>query len=144
MAPFVQSDRVDVFIPSGEPPTAIAQTDHSSGEGQAPAFGTLRDLLDAPGLTATLTLDTGDTATTTWPMEGAAKPVAQALGIPMGGIPAGEAWEEAASQAMLAAMTACQFPGLDVICVQKVSACSTKISEARDIDAFDICVADGG
>lgn len=111
------------------------------GEGQAPAFGTLRDLLDAPSLTATLTLDTGDTATTTWPMEGAAKPVAQALGIPMGGIPAGEAWEEAASQAMLAAMTACQFPGLDVICVQKVSTCSARISDDRDIDAFEACVA---
>ncbi|WP_299727343.1 hypothetical protein [uncultured Tateyamaria sp.] len=111
------------------------------GEGQAPAFGTFHDLLEAPSLSVTLNLDGGAAATTTWNMDSAAKPIAQALGISMRGIPAGEEWEEAASQAMLAAMTACQFPKLDVTCVQRVSTCSPQISDARDIDAFDRCVA---
>jgi len=111
------------------------------GKGQAPAFGTFRDLLDAPGLTARLMLETGSETTTWWSMDGAAKPIAQALGISMGGVPAGREWEDAASQALLAAMTACQFPELDVICIQKVSACTAKISEDRDIDGFEGCVA---
>ncbi|MFL4468913.1 hypothetical protein ACERZ8_03140 [Tateyamaria armeniaca] len=114
------------------------------GEGQAPAFGTFHDLLEAPRLDATLTLETEDMVTTSWTMEGAAKPIAQALGISMGGIPAGEEWEEAAAQALLAAMTACQFPKLDVICVQKVSECSAQISDARDIDAFETCLGGDG
>jgi len=111
------------------------------GEGQAPAFGTFRDLLDAPRLDATLTLETRDKVSTSWSMEGADKAIAQALGISVGGIPAGQEWEDAASQALLAAMTACQFPKLDVICVQKVTTCSAEISESRDIDAFEGCVA---
>lgn len=112
------------------------------GEGEAPAFGTFHDLLKADHLDATLMLDTGEMVATSWAMDGAAKPIAQALGISMGGIPAGQAWEEDAAQALLAAMTACQFPDLDVICVQRVSTCSARISDDRDIDAFQSCIAD--
>ena len=112
------------------------------GEGQAPAFGTLHDMLNAPKISVTFTLE-GDTELTTgWSMTGAGTPIARALGITVDGAAAGEAWDEAASQALLAAMTACQFPKLDVTCVQKVTACSSKISDDRDIDAFDACVAD--
>lgn len=114
------------------------------GEGQAPAFGTFHDLLEAPGLSVTLVLGSGETVETRWSMDGAATPIAQALGISIDGVPAGAEWEDAAAQALLAAMTACQFPKLDVICVQKVSTCSARISEDRDIDAFEGCVAKGG
>lgn len=110
------------------------------GEGQAPAFGTFHDILEADRLEVTLTLETGAQVATVWSMQGASKPIAQALGISSDGIPAGQEWDDAAAQAMLAAMTACQFPNLDVDCVQKVSACSAQISEARDIDAFEGCV----
>ena len=111
------------------------------GEGQSPAFGTFRDLLDAPNLTATLSLKTGETETTTWTMDGAGKPIAQALGVSQDGVPAGQDWEDAASQAMLAAMTACQFPKLDMICVQKISDCGSRISDDRDIEGFKACIA---
>lgn len=114
------------------------------GEGQAPAFGTLHDLLEASSLSATLTAQDGTQTTTTWTMQGAGTPIAQALGISIKGIPAGAEWEDAASAAMLAAMTACQFPKLDMICVQKVTACSPRISEERDIDAFEACLAKDG
>ncbi|MEP1964647.1 MAG: hypothetical protein ABJP79_16565 [Tateyamaria sp.] len=112
------------------------------GQGEAPAFGTFHDLLEAPSLSATLSLTTGEQVQTSWSMDGAATPIAQALGVSMDGAAAGSEWEDAASQALLAAMTACQFPKLDVLCVQKVSTCSAKISEERDIDAFETCIAD--
>lgn len=112
------------------------------GQGKAPAFGTFHDLLEAPNLSATLTISSGDTIETQWNMDGAATPIAQALGVSMDGVAAGSEWEDAASQALLAAMTACQFPNLDVVCIQKVSTCSAKISEQRDIDGFEACVAD--
>ena len=111
------------------------------GEGQSPAFGTFHDLLDAPNITATLALTTGDTTTTSWTMTGAGTPIARALGISLGGIPAGQEWEDSASQAMLAAMTACQFPKLDMACVQQVTDCADKISTDRDIAGFDACIA---
>ena len=114
------------------------------GEGQAPAFGTFHDVLAADTLTVSFTLADGSTTDTTWSMDGANRALAQALGIASEGIPAGAEWEDAAAQALLAAMTACQFPKLDVLCVQKVSACSTKISDERDIDGFDSCVAEDG
>lgn len=114
------------------------------GEGQAPAFGTFHDLLEAPSLSATLTLENGDQIETSWAMNDAALPIAQALGIAMEGVPAGAAWEDEAAQALLAAMTACQFPKLDVTCVQKVTTCSAQISENRDIPGFEGCVAEGG
>jgi len=110
------------------------------GEGQAPAFGTFHDLMEAPSLAVKLIFANGDSSQTEWSMDGAETPIAQALGISMKGVPAGSEWEDEAAQALLAAMTACQFPKLDVECVQKVSACSSEISESRDIDAFDICV----
>jgi len=111
------------------------------GEGRAPAFGTFHDLLDAPTVTATFTLADGTTRTATWDMTGAGTPIAQALGITIEGVAAGAEWEDAAAQSLLAAMTACQFPQLDVACVQKVTACSAKISDDRDIDGFEVCVA---
>ncbi len=111
------------------------------GEGQAPAFGTFHDLLEAPSLAVSLMFENGGTDQTEWSMEGAETAIAKALGISMNGVPAGSEWEDEAAQALLAAMTACQFPKLDVECVQKVSTCSAKISEDRDIDGFDICVA---
>ncbi|MEL6563466.1 MAG: hypothetical protein AAFQ59_03400 [Pseudomonadota bacterium] len=112
------------------------------GEGQVPV-GTLADILDAPAIGLTVTLATGETVDTRWPMQGAKLPIAQALGLNIEGIPAGAAWEDAASQAMLAAMTACQFPKLDMACVQQVTACSPQISDARDIDGFEACLAEG-
>ncbi|MEO9574853.1 MAG: hypothetical protein ABJ320_18955 [Lentilitoribacter sp.] len=111
------------------------------GEGQAPAFGTFHDVLEAPSLVVSLMFENGGTDQTEWSMEGAETAIAKALGISMNGVPAGSEWEDEAAQALLAAMTACQFPKLDVECVQKVSTCSAKISEDRDIDGFDICVA---
>lgn len=111
------------------------------GEGQTPAFGTFHDVLKAPNLDAHLTLNTGATVETQWSMEGAATPIAQALGISIEGVAAGVEWEDAAAQSLLAAMTACQFPKLDVLCVQKVSTCSARISEERDIDAFEACIS---
>jgi hypothetical protein len=115
------------------------------GEGQAPAFGTFHDLLEAPGLTVTFTLSDGGQIETGWSMDTAAKPIAQALGISIRDVPAGAEWEDAAAQALLAAMTACQYPKLDVLCVQKVSVCSARISDDRDIEGFEGCLAkDGG
>ena len=114
------------------------------GEGQAPAFGTFHDVLAAPELSVAFTLADGEQVETSWTMEGADNPIAQALGISMNGVPAGAEWEDAAAQALLAAMTTCQFPKLDVLCVQKVSTCSAKISDDRDIDGFDACVAEDG
>ncbi|WP_299367568.1 hypothetical protein [uncultured Tateyamaria sp.] len=111
------------------------------GEGTAPAFGTFHDMINAPRVQASFTLTDG-TLDTTWDMAGAATPIAQALGVSMDGVPAGQAWEESAAQALLAAMTTCQFPKLDVTCVQHVTACSTHISDDRDIDAFELCVSD--
>lgn len=111
------------------------------GEGQAPAFGTFHDMLEAPSVSVTLALEGEATAQTEWTMEGAETPIARALGISMNGAPAGSEWEDAAAAALLAAMTACQFPKLDVACVQKVSDCGGKISQARDIDAFEACVS---
>ncbi|MBY5934817.1 hypothetical protein KUV51_17550 [Tateyamaria omphalii] len=113
------------------------------GEGTAPAFGTLHDLIEAPEIAATFTLSDGSTHSTTWSMAGAGTPIAHALGITIEGAAAGQEWEDAAAQALLAAMTTCQFPKLDVTCVQKVTACSDKISTDRDIDGFDACVAEG-
>lgn len=113
------------------------------GEGDTP-IGTLRNIIDAPVLSATFTLTSGDTVQTEWDMTGAGLPLAQAIGISIDGIAAGQEWETAASQALLAAMTVCQFPKLDITCVQKVTACSSKISDERDIDGFEACVAEGG
>lgn len=110
------------------------------GEGQVPV-GTLGDILAAPTVSFRVTLRSGATLDTSWSMDGANLPIARALGLNIDGVPAGAAWEDAASQAMLAAMTACQFPRLDMACVQKVTACSPRISDARDIDAFEQCVA---
>jgi len=112
------------------------------GEGQAPAFGTFHDMLEAPHVSATFTLTNDTTFQTTWSTDGAATPIAQAIGVSMDGIPAGAEWEETAAQALLAAMTTCQFPKLDVMCVQHVTTCSTHISEDRDIPGFDACIAD--
>ena len=111
------------------------------GEGSAPAFGTLHDIVEAPSLTAELSLDGGGTHSTTWSLQGAGTPIAQAIGITIEGAAAGDEWDDAAAQAMLAAMTVCQFPKLDVACVQKVTTCSDKISVDRDIDGFELCVA---
>ena len=111
------------------------------GEGTAPAFGTLHDLIEAPSLSATFTLSDGSLHTATWSMDGSGTPIAHALGITIEGAAAGQEWEDAAAQALLAAMTTCQFPKLDVTCVQKVTACSDRISQDRDIDGFDACIA---
>lgn len=111
------------------------------GDGVAPAFGTLRDMLDAKSVTMEFYLTDGTTSRTSWQMAGAELPIAQALGINIDGVPAGQEWDDAAAQSLLSAMTACQFPKLDVACVQKVTTCSSAISEDRDIPAFEICVA---
>lgn len=113
------------------------------GEGQVPV-GTLKNILDAPAIHLSMTLASGEEVKTAWSMEGSGLSIAQALGLSIDGIAAGAEWEDAASQAMLAAMTACQFPSLDMACVQRVTACSDQISEARDIDGFEACVAEGG
>ncbi|MEX0365438.1 MAG: hypothetical protein AB3N22_05180 [Ruegeria sp.] len=112
------------------------------GEGRAPAFGTLHDILEAPEVSANFALAGGAELNTAWSMTGAGTPIARALGITIEGASAGDEWDDAASQALLAAMTACQFPKLDVECVQKVTTCSSKISNDRDIEAFDTCVSD--
>ena len=109
------------------------------GEGQVPV-GTLADILAAPSVTLEVTLTSGEVLSTTWDMQGAGLPLARALGLNLEGVPAGAAWEDTAAQSMLAAMTACQFPQLDMACVQRVTACSDRISEARDIEAFEGCV----
>lgn len=112
------------------------------GEGQSPAFGTFHDLIEAPSVNLRLTHADGSESTTRWSMKGASLPIAQALGITIDGVAAGAEWDDAAAQALLAAMTVCQFPKLDVMCVQKVTACSGKISEDRDIEGFEACVAE--
>ncbi len=114
------------------------------GEGSRPDFGTFHDLLQAPSVKATLTQADGSTVDQVWSMDGAGLPMAQALGVKIDGVAAGEEWDTAAAQALLAAMTVCQFPKLDVVCVQKVTACSPKISEDRDIDGFEACVEQDG
>ncbi|WP_299601940.1 hypothetical protein [uncultured Tateyamaria sp.] len=111
------------------------------GEGTAPAFGTLHDMIEAPSISATFTLKDGGEHAATWSMAASGTPIAQAIGITIEGASAGDEWEDAAAQALLAAMTTCQFPKLDVTCVQKVTACSDKISQDRDIEGFDTCVA---
>ena len=111
------------------------------GQGEAPAFGTLHDLLEAPALTGAFQLADKTTFDAKWNMQDARLPIAQALSIKIGGVASGAEWEDAASQSLLAAMTACQFPKLDVFCVQKVTACSMNISENRSINAFETCVA---
>jgi len=112
------------------------------GEGQAPAFGTLREIIDAGDVTMDFFLADGTTQSTTWLMTGSGLPIAQALGIDIDNVSAGMKWDDAAAQSLLAAMTACQFPKLDVACIQKVTACSVAISEDRDINAFETCVAE--
>lgn len=112
------------------------------GEGQAPV-GTLADILAAPSVAMSVTLTSGDSVDTKWSMDGANLPIAQALGLNIEGVPAGAAWEDAASQAMLAAMSACQFPRLDIACVQRVTECGPEISTSRDIEAFELCVQSG-
>lgn len=109
------------------------------GEGQVPV-GTLADILAAPSVSLSLKLTDETTADTTWSMDDAGLSIARALGITLEGVPAGAAWEDAAAQSMLAAMTACQFPTLDMQCVQQVTACSPKISQERDIEGFELCV----
>ncbi|MEL7130803.1 MAG: hypothetical protein AAGK77_00180 [Pseudomonadota bacterium] len=110
------------------------------GEGAAPV-GTLRDLIQAPSVTATFILAEGGEHNATWSMDDAGTPIAQALGISIEGAAAGDVWDDTAAQALLAAMTACQFPKLDVSCVQHVTTCSDKISIDRDIEGFETCVA---
>ncbi|MEL6618317.1 MAG: hypothetical protein AAFP16_05530 [Pseudomonadota bacterium] len=114
------------------------------GEGPRPEFGTFHDLLEAPSVTATLTHADSSTTDQHWSMDGAGLSIAQALGIQIDGVAAGEEWDAAAAQALLAAMTVCQFPKLDVLCVQKVTTCSARISEDRDIEGFEVCVAEDG
>ena len=111
------------------------------GQGDAPAFGTLHDLLEAPALTGAFRLEDHTSLDASWSMQDAHLPIAQALGIKLDGVAAGAEWEDAAAQSLLAAMTACQFPKLDVFCVQKVTGCSANISLDRDIEAFEFCVA---
>jgi hypothetical protein len=111
------------------------------GQGNAPAFGTLRDLIEAPALQAEFRLADDSTVQAQWSLADAKLPIAQALGIKIEGVAAGAQWEDAAAQSLLAAMTACQFPNLDVACVQKVTACSASISDDRDIDGFEACVS---
>lgn len=159
-ADVLREGTVATLTPQGHPPKIIEARDQRGlvveyatstgqllrdrlwhGEGQTPAFGTFHDILAAPRLTATLMLEGGAKAETGWDMDGAGTPIAQALGISIQGVAAGQEWEDSASQSLLAAMTACQFPKLNVSCVQKVTACSARISEDRDIDAFEGCVA---
>ena len=111
------------------------------GEGTVPV-GTLADILAAPSVSLKLLRDSAGPVTATWSMAGAELPVARALGLTFEGVPAGAAWEDRAGAAMLAAMSACQFPKLDMECVAQVTACAPQISEDRDIDGFEACVAD--
>lgn len=114
------------------------------GEGSAPAFGTLHDLINAPRVSATFNLAAGGEHTATWSMNGAGTPIARAIGISIEGAAAGDQWDDAAAAALLAAMTTCQFPKLDITCVQHVTACSDKISIDRDIEGFETCIAADG
>jgi hypothetical protein len=159
-AGFVQSGIVAEITPEGFAPKKIELRDEPGriveyglstggmlrdrlwhGQGETPAFGTLRNMIDAPAVAVTFQLADDTTFNTQWSMAGASLPIAQALGIKIEDVAAGAEWEDAASQSLLAAMTACQFPRLDVFCVQTVTTCSSKISEDRDIDGFEACVA---
>ncbi|MEO0633870.1 MAG: hypothetical protein AAFY52_07055 [Pseudomonadota bacterium] len=110
------------------------------GEGTVPV-GTLADILAAPTVRLDLNRADAGPVTATWSMEGSDLPLARALGLTLDGVPAGAEWEDRAGAAMLAAMSACQFPKLDMECVTKVTACAPNISEQRDIDGFETCVA---
>ena len=111
------------------------------GQGETPTIGTLLNLINTSSLTGAFRLEDDSTLDAIWSMEGAGLPIAQALGIKIEGVAAGPDWEDTAARSLMAAMTACQFPKLDMMCVQQVTACSTKISEERDISAFDACIA---
>ncbi|MEM6759854.1 MAG: hypothetical protein AAF601_10285 [Pseudomonadota bacterium] len=110
------------------------------GEGTVPV-GTLADILAAPSVSLAIARDGADPVTATWSMDGADLPVARALGLTLEGVPAGAEWEDRAGAAMLAAMSACQFPKLDMECVAQVTSCAPQISDRRDIDGFEACVA---
>ena len=111
------------------------------GQGETPTIGTLLDVLTAPSVHGAFQMDDGSSQEAVWSMDGASLPIAQALGIKIDGVAAGPEWEDTASRALMAAMTACQFPKLDMLCVQLVTTCSTKISEDRDIKGFEGCIA---
>lgn len=111
------------------------------GQGDTPTVGTLFNLINAESLIATFRLANDSTLEAVWSLEGAGLPIAQALGIKIEGIASGPDWEQTASRALMAAMTACQFPKLDVTCVQRVSTCSSRISEDRDIEGFEACIS---
>lgn len=111
------------------------------GQGDTPTIGTLFNLINAESLSGLFRLADGSTLDAIWSLEGAGLPIAQALGIKVKGIAAGPDWEQTASRALMAAMTACQFPKLDVACVQQVSTCSSRISEDRDIEGFEACIS---
>ena len=69
-------------------------------------------------------------------------PIAQALGIKIEGVASGPDWENTASRTLIAAMTACQFPKLNLRCVKHVTDCSIMISKNRDLKSFEVCISD--
>lgn len=128
------------FVEFGFTDGRVLRTRLWHGQDEAPTVGTLRDLIDAETVTGTFRLADDSMLDAVWSLEGAGLPIAQALGIKVKGVAAGPDWEGIASRSLMAAMTACQFPKLDMICVQQVTNCSSKISEDRNIDAFEACI----
>lgn len=110
------------------------------GQGEAPTVGTLFNLINAETMSGTFRLEDDSTLEAEWSLQDAGLPIAQALGIKVKGIESGPDWENVASRSLLAAMTACQFPKPDMLCIQKVTECSSKISEDRNIEAFEVCI----
>lgn len=129
------------FVEFGYSDGRVLRTRLWHGQGEEPTVGTLFNLISAESMTGTFRLSDDSTLDAVWSLDGAGLPVAQALGIKIQGIAAGPDWEGIASRSLLAAMTACQFPKLDMNCVQHVTHCSSKISEDRDLEAFDQCIS---
>lgn len=111
------------------------------GQGETPTVGTLLNLINAASMKGSFRLADDSTLDAVWSLTGAGLPIAQALGIKIEGVAAGPEWEDIASRSLMAAMTACQFPKIDMTCVQQVTSCSAKISDDRDIEGFEACIS---
>ena len=109
---------------------------------EAPTSGTLLNLINAASVTGLFRLADGTEIRAIWSLEEAGLPIAQALGIKIEGVASGPDWENTASRTLIAAMTACQFPKLNLRCVKHVTDCSIMISKNRDLKSFEVCISD--
>ncbi|MCH9747908.1 MAG: hypothetical protein K0U57_07785 [Alphaproteobacteria bacterium] len=112
------------------------------GQEEAPTSGTLLNLINAASVTGLFRLADGTEIRAIWSLEEAGLPIAQALGIKIEGVASGPDWENTASRTLIAAMTACQFPKLNLRCVKHVTDCSIMISKNRDLKSFEVCISD--